>query len=103
MAIFLRTRTIVVLLIKPFIFQLKFSLTAYSVRAGWQERKTANLSRLTSQERVRSLDCIIWDEISMSSKLISLKLYRTALSREGVCVVCCGPKVSRGFPLSGTF
>ena len=29
--------------------------------------------------------------------------YRTALSREGACVVCCGPKVSRGFPLSGTF
>ena len=30
-------------------------------------------------------------------------LRNTALSREGVCVVCCLPKVSRGFPLLGTF
>ena len=29
--------------------------------------------------------------------------YRTALSREGVCVVCYVPKASRGFPRLGTF
>ena len=29
--------------------------------------------------------------------------YRTALSREGVCVVCWMPKASRGFPQLGTF
>ena len=28
---------------------------------------------------------------------------KTALTREGVCVVCCEPKVLRGFPLSGKF
>ena len=29
--------------------------------------------------------------------------YRTAPSREGVCVVCYVPKASRGFPRLGTF
>ena len=29
--------------------------------------------------------------------------YRTALSREGECVVCYVPKVSPGFPRLGTF